>query len=56
MLLDDACFPGNVSDIAHKTGPTETISMSIKRNNKCTSIIYANNDPEKCSHDKKTMK
>lgn len=56
MMLDDAGLPGNVSDIKRAGGPTDAISMSIKKSSACSSIIQANNDPAKCRHEKKSMK
>lgn len=56
MLLDDAALPGDVNDLKRISGPTDSLSLTIKRNTSCKSIFFENNEPSKCNPEKNSMK
>jgi len=56
LLIKDSALPGNVLDIKRSSAPTDSISAVIKRTSSCKSIVYENNEPSLCNHDKKSQK
>jgi hypothetical protein len=56
MLLDDSALPGDVNDTKRLSGPTDSLSLTIKRNSSCKSIIFDNNEEHKCNPEKNSMK